>query len=206
MRIRVLEILRLQEGADSPQMFEDPGIRIKHIHAAKMLDFLQEPAGVVHGAEDLQAVVHAGHIIVVPVPRCRVDRAGACIQGHVVGKGEQRLPVDERVARLAAVQDTAGEPGDFARFPPADLFRNRLQEFGRNDVALAIRFHGGIFKIRMERDGQVRGQGPRRGRPDYDRPGSAAESGIDVGKVRSHRESDVNGWTGVVLVFDLGFG
>ncbi len=161
---------------------------------------------IVHRAEGVQPVIHAGDVVVRPVPRGGVHAAGAGVQRHVIGQHQQRGAVDERVARPAPVQGPPLEARDLFRLPPAALRGDRREQFGRDDVAPVPHPHRGVVVVGVEGDGQVGGEGPRSGGPDDDGPVPAAEGGIQVGKVRLHREGDIDRGAGVVLVLHLGFG
>ena len=57
----------------------------------------------------------------------------------------------------------------------------------------------------MQRDGEVAGQRPDRGRPD-DEVQLAPVKMAELAEVVVHRELDVHGRAGVVLIFDLRLG
>ncbi len=206
VRVGMLKILAVQQRPRPAQQLDDRGIGGKHRLPAEMLHGLEKTAVIIHRAEGLQPVIHAGDVVVRPVPRGGVHATGAGIQRHVIGQHQERCAVDERVARPAPVQGLPLEARDLLRLPPAALRGDRGEQLGRDDVAPVPHPHRGVVVFGVEGDSQVGGEGPRSGGPDDDGPVPAAESGVHLGKVRLHREGDIDRGAGMVLVLHLRFG
>ncbi len=86
-----------------------------------MFDGLVESAVTVDRTIDVQAVFHSGEVVVVSVPGSGVHGAGSGVERDVVGKHAQRVAVDERMARLHALELRALEGGRDRRRSPAEL-------------------------------------------------------------------------------------
>ena len=76
-----------------------------------------------------------------------------------------------------------------------------------NDIHLTVVLvlHDGIALAWVQRDGEVAGKRPDRGRPDHEVQLGLVEM-AQLAEVVVHRELDVHGGAGVVLIFDLGLG
>src|SRR5947209_13510933 len=89
---------------------------------------------------------------------------------------------------------------------PAKCFRYLVEQaFGDDRQALG-RINDNVFELRIEADGKVRWNGPRRCRPDQAVNLAPCQAWIQIGRVRGQPETNVDGCAGVVLVFNFGFG
>ena len=85
-------------------------------------------AVVVDRAENLQAVAHPGHVVVVAMTRRRVNAAGSLVERDIVRQHQQRLPIEVGMAGLAPFYGTPVKaPGDYRIFPTAFL-GNRVEQ------------------------------------------------------------------------------
>ena len=94
---------------------------------------------------------------------------------------------------------------DLIAVKAADLHDLLGQSLG-HDVHLAVRrLDDGICLVRMQGDGEVAGQRPDGGSPDDEAELGEVEV-AELSKIVLHRELDVNGGAGIVLILDLGLG
>ena len=63
-----------------------------------------------------------------------------------------------------------------------------------------------VLKVRMHGDTEIGGKRPGRRCPDQDEDFPASQRGIDQRRVATQGKLNVDRWTGVLLVFNFGFG
>ncbi len=184
----------------------DAGIGLEDLEPGVAGHVGREPAVVVDGRVDVDAVGDAGQVVVVAVARGGVDGARAVLEGDVLGQDEERVAVGERVAGLEALELGAGERGQDLGRRPAELLGDDREKALGHDVDVAFDLGRGVLGLGVEGDGHVGRQGPGGGRPDHDvgaAPGQGRELRAQVG---DDLEADVDRRGGLVLVFDLGLG
>ena len=129
---------------------------------------IEEAAGGIHRAIDLEAVLHADDVIFLAVSGRGVDRAGALLQRDVIAQDAERIALDERDGgRRCRSSLRAGEARrsprhrssrTFPRSLQADLPRRCRRRSSTSTATYSI--------LRMKRDGEVGRDGPGRGGPD----------------------------------------
>ena len=130
--------------------------------------------------------------------------AGAGVGRDVVGEDDGRRAVDEGVLGLQAFEraalDLEAVGGAFER-----AGRDERVAQSRSDEERAVAVADlDVFEVGMDGDREVRGQRPRRGRPDDD--GERMRRGELFGGGIGDREGDPDGVGALVLIFDLGLG
>ena len=127
-----------------------------------------------------------------------MDKAGAAVKGHVI---RQNDGADFSVQRMIISHSLQGGAGNFFDgfpfFITHRLYKIRNQFLGDDQIPF-IREQNSILVIRMDRNRKVRGDGPRRGRPN-DEFAVIREDFISV----LDFESQVNGGRDLVVVFDF---
>ena len=156
------------------------------------LDLVHEAAVEPHPVHHRQSLGAAQADIVFAVGRRAVHDAGAVLDGHEVGRphladgtvgGEvveqARVAHSLEVGTLHALADgVLGVP------------QHRAEQGFGEDQGLSARAHEGVVDIGMHREGEVRGQRPRRGGPHQER---GALFALD-------READIDRWILDLLV------
>ena len=206
MRVGVGDLRFPEQAAVGSHVGRDARVGLENLEPGVTRDLGGEPAVVVDGRVDVDAVGDAGQVVVVAVSRCRVDGARAVLEGDIFAEDQERVAVDERVPRLEAFELAAAERGQDLGLRPAQLLGDDRQEPLGQDVDVAVDRGGGVLVIGVEGDGHVARERPGRGRPDED-VGPAAAKGRELGpQVGDDREADVDRGRGLVAVFDLGLG
>ena len=213
VRIGMFEALRLEEGALGLQQFEHGDVR--RVLAVGLEDGDADQRGghlavvgiravVADRAIRLEAILVAGLIVFDAVAGGGVHAARASVGGDVVGEHDRRGAVDERMPRLQAFErpalDLEAIDGAFERARGDERF---AQGGGDEERAFAMADLD-VFELRMHGDREVRGERPRRGRPDDD--GERVRGRELLGGGIDDREGDPDGVRALVLVLDLGFG
>ncbi len=190
-------------------------------------------AGGVDAAGGVEAVALAGVEVVGAVGGRGVDGAGAGVGGDVGGQNAEDAALEERMLEGGALELAAFEAGEFggcAQFAGGDDGRS---EFSGDDVdraaGLSLRFpiHGGmrlrhgwgtrrfrmvfvlqgdVLEVGVEGDGHGGGEGPGGGGPDDGVDFAASKRGREQARVGGHPVAHIDGWAGVLLVLDFGFG
>ncbi len=97
VRVLMLEILAIPEAAALLERRFDLRIRVPHLQAGEELDRFVVMAAGVERRVDLEAVTHAGLVVVGAVAGRGVDGAGAGIERHVVAEHAERIAFVERM-------------------------------------------------------------------------------------------------------------
>ena len=209
----MLEALRLEERALGLQQFEHGDVRrilavgLEHGDADQCgghLAVIGIRAVVAHRAIRLEAILVAGLIVFDAVAGRGVHAARAGVGGDVVGEHDRRGAIDERMLRLQAFEraalDLEAVDGAFERASGDE----RLAQGGGHEEGAVAMADLDVFEVRMHGDGEVRGERPRRGRPDDD--GKRVRGRELLGGGIGDREGDPDGVRALVLVLDLGLG
>ena len=166
-----------------------------------------EAAAVVDRRVGLQAVLQADVVVLPAVPRRGVHAAGARLEGHVRAEHDERVAVVERVAAAPALQAAGVDVAEHGIVADPEGPHAALHQVLGQDVDLArIDLDGGVGEVRVQRDGEVRGQRPGGGRPDDHRHRFPGERRAELGQLVPDRELHVHGGRAFVLVLDLGLG
>ena len=114
----------------------------------------------------------------------------------------------KRMLRARAFQRRALDRGEHPRFGGTHARGIGLDQTGRQYEVFAVDLNEPVLQFRMNRDGLIRRQRPRRGRPDHVRGRGLAidsKAAAQLGRIRG-REPHVDGKRLLVLIFDLGLG
>ncbi len=198
-------------------------------------------AVVAHGAIDGEVLAEPGLVVLDAVARRGVDEARSVFERDILGgddaveggrsltrRGErlrERIRVNERVAIAQADEFVAGrgrDDGDVFRL--ADL-RDGFEQFLGDDGGVAVDPREGVLELLVHGDREVRGERPRRGRPDHERRarrGALADDALVVFVIIGRRgreaervvhgvgvvglEIDIDRGVFAVLVFEFCFG
>jgi len=169
MRVRVAEVLEVQQRSHFLEVGHDLRIGLKHLLPGEAINIFRKASLVIDRTQDPEAVVHAGDIIVITMPRGGVNAAGTGIERDIVAQDQKRLAGDEGVARLAAIQQLAPKTCNLFRCRPATLGGDGRKKFGSDNIPLPVYPDGRVLEFRMEGNGQIGGQCPGRGGPSSGR-------------------------------------
>ncbi len=151
-----------------------------------------------------------------------MNGASAGVGCDVIGKDAEDAAIEERVLEGDAVEHGAFEARDFLCVWNVDGGFDRFGQFGGDDVHIASHpclrqgwgthvhwlagFERDVVEVRMEGNGERRGQRPRRCRPDDGKDVLAFERGRDCFRRACQLVAHVHGGAGVLLVLDLSLG
>ena len=207
MRIAVHDFLGSEEGAGLLHIVEDDGVGLLHEHSLILAGIVGVAALIVDGHDHIHAVAAAGLIVVRAEAGRGVDAARTGIHRDIIGEdqtaglGQERMLREHILIEVAGVGLDDGVVLDLAN--GHDLLDERLGD----DVhfAVVVVADDGVALVGMQRDGEVAGQRPDRGRPNDEAELALIEM-AELAEVVVHRELDVHGRAGVVLIFDLRLG
>jgi hypothetical protein len=187
----------------------DLGVRIEYALAGEQLHRVEEVSGGSDRRVDVEPIFHAGIEVVGAVTRCRMHRAGAGLERHVLAKDAEGVARVQRVLEAHPLEHVALHPGDRSIEGAADgLPNSRRQRFGDDDGP-AVYVERRVVKRRVKGDRQVRWNRPRGCGPDEDRDVAPGEGRYARGELavtrRRQRKLDVDRGGRVILVFDFGF-
>ena len=135
-----------------------------------------------------------------------MNHAGAGVHGHVVRQHAENLAIEKRMLKVQTLHLAAGEARQFFRVLQIAFLGYIGSQPGRDDVDLAGRFERDVLFMRMERHGHRSRQRPGSSGPDDGGDFFARESRINLRGIVEQRVLHPDGWRGVVLVFNFGFG
>ncbi len=166
-----MDDLRLfEQGPVLAHVVHDRPVGLEDVHPGIVLDLGREPALLVHGRVDVEAVLDACAVVFLAVARGGVDRSRPSVKRHVIGQDEHRLPVDERMPGLEPLEVPALECcQELDRIEAQLLGQHGDQPLGGDEGLALPGLEGGILMLRMEGDGQVGRKRPRSRGPDDDR-------------------------------------
>ena len=133
---------------------------------------------------------------------------------HMFADHQQRWPIEPGMTALEPVQFRAGKACQHLEWLTAfglslcqsALCGHGFQQFAGYDIDLIAIRERCILEIRMDCDAQVSRQRPGCGGPDQHENFSPGQGGIDQRRITGQRKLYVHRGTGVLSVFDLGFG
>ena len=137
-----------------------------------------------------------------------MHRTGTRVQRDVIAQDRRDVKIEERVLKAHQLQLGAVHHRQDGVISNAGALHHAVDQVFCQDQRLTVNLHQRIVKLRGERDGAVRRQGPRGGGPDNQR-----NRAVDVGhaKFRQHRrfigrvERHVDGRRGFVVILDFRF-
>ena len=206
VRIRVDDFLGGEQHARFLHVLENDGVGVVDDHAGILACVVGVAALVVHRNDHVHAVALAGLIVVCAEAGRGVDAAGTGIHCDIVGEnqtgglGQEGMRCEHVLIEVTGVGLKDRVVLDVA--DGHDLFDERLGD----DVHLAVILvlHDGVALVGVQGDGKVAGQ-----RPDRGRPNDEVELGLvemaQLAEIVVHRELDVHGRAGIVLILDLRF-
>ena len=207
VRIAVHDLLAGEEGTGLLHVVQDNGVGLFNEHTLIFSGIVGVAALIVDGHDHVHAVAAAGLIVVRAEAGRGVDAAGTGIHRDVIGQHQAARLGQERVlGEHVLIEVTGVGLKDRVVLDVADghdLFDERLGD----DVHLAVILvlHDGVALVGVQGDGKVTGQGPDRGRPN-----DKVELGLievaQLAEIVVHRELDIHGRAGVVLILDLRLG
>ena len=193
-----------EEGTGLFHVVQDDGVGLFNEHTLIFSGIVGVAALIVDGHDHVHAVAAAGLIVVRAEAGRGVDAAGTGIHRDIVGQHQTARLGQERVLRQHVLIEVAGVSLDdrivLDLADLHDLFDERLGD----DVHLAVILvlHDGVALVGVQGDGKVTGQ-----RPDRGRPNDEVELGLvemaQLAEIVVHRELDVHGRAGIVLILDL---
>ena len=203
VRIAVSEFLGGEQRAALLQVGQNGCVGLVIAQAGILARSLGLAAAVVHGDDQVDVIAAAGLIVVRAEARGGVDAARAGIHRDIVRADKQGLARQERMLRRHILKIPALMALDDLIFLDAAglhrLFKQRLGD----EIALAVcRLDDNIALLRVQGDGEVAGQRPRRRRPDDNIGVFSLELALRV----LQGELDIDGRAGIVLILDFGLG
>ena len=206
VRIAVHDVLGCEERAGRLHVCEDDGVRFLRGHAGVLAGVVGVAALIVHGHDHVHAVALAGQVVVGAETGRGVHAAGAGIHGDVVCQHQTRGLGQEGVVGEHVLKEFARVLLEHLVAVKAADVHDLLGQRVGHDVHLAVgRLDEVVQFARVERDGEVAGQGPDRGRPD-DEKELAVVDVRQLAEVVVHRELHVHGRARIVLILDLCLG
>jgi hypothetical protein len=141
-------------------------VRFEDLLSSEQPDIVQEASIGPDGSIDLEPVFLAGVEVVRAVPRRGVHDPGALLERDVVGQDGKRVAGVQGMSEVESLEALAFHSHQriAQRLPGrrADASRELLgDQDGR-----AVPCIGAVSQFRMKRDGEIRRNRPRRGRPD----------------------------------------
>src|SRR5262249_55865306 len=101
MRVLVCVCFIVQQHAPLAHELDDLRVGLEDLLAREMPHVFHEDSAVVHGVVDFEAVVFADDVVVVTVPRRRVNRARPRVERDVIADHQQPVAIDERVTAFS---------------------------------------------------------------------------------------------------------
>ena len=192
--------------------FDDDGVGVPNGFAEQFFGQLagcafglKHAAGGIDGAIDRDAVTLADDEIFLAVARRSVDSAGALFESDVIAIEAEGIAIEKRMTENNAIKFGAREAREDFLFPTESFGDLREQAFG-DDGGAFRRIDNDVLILRMEGDGEVGGDGPGRGGPDERRRRCGRRARDRERRIARQLEAHVDGWAGVIFVFDFGFG
>src|SRR5438128_5951964 len=229
MRVGVHEGPLPEQDARRLELLHDQPVLLEDVLPLPFRGFVREPALIVHGCQDFQrrldhclivrvVVLERQLVVFLPVSRRDVHAPRALIQGDELAEQDRRGALRRRAAAAQALEPAQLDPSlpdaQTAVTGKAAGLGHRIDQLLRNHQHLVPDPYERIVEVRMQADGLVGGQRPRRGRPDHDRDGLDVRWKVDaqdraagehLGRVLQ-RKLDVDRRRSVLLVLDFGLG
>ena len=204
VRIAMDDLLGSEERAGFLHVVQDHGVGLLDEHALILAGIVGVAALIIDGHDHVHAVAAAGLIVVRTEAGRGVDAARTGIHRDVISQHQAARLGQERVLGEHIFIEVTGVGLDdrivLDLADGHDLLHERLGD----DVHLAVVLilHDGIALVGVQGDGKVAGQRPDRGRPN-DEIELALIEVAELAEIVVHRELDIHGRAGVVLILDL---
>jgi hypothetical protein len=192
VRIRMLELFGVEQRAVRPQLGDDRGVGLPHVHAGEMLDLGDEPSGVVHRIVDRQAALDSRLVVIRAMAGRGVHTPGPRVHGHIFGREDRGRTVQPGVPRRQAVESTPPHTAHNRRRLQPALASGLLEQLLSQNEAPIPRANDDVFLVGMNHDGEIGRQGPGCRGPDHHRDPAPGESRIQGGRVGRQRKGDVD--------------
>ena len=216
VRIAVRDLLLENQGAALAQELDDMRVGLIGIHTAegttgaKLLAGVELAVVIDRHADVGDALLEAGKVVVDAVAGRVVDDTGTVVDTNIIG--QQRHALDTVKDRLLVVDVVEGLGGNHIGLAvdhdrgvlPAKLLAALGSQVLEHDLGTAIVLNGDIGGAGLKGNGLVRGDGPRRGRPD-DKVDRAVEV-LEAGGLGGHLKAHEDGGARLVGVLNLGLG
>ena len=204
VRIAMHDLLGSEEGTGLLHVVQDDGVGLFDEHSLVLSGIVGVAALIVDGHDHVHTVAAAGLIVVRAEAGGSVDAAGTGIHRNVIGQHQAARLGQERMARehifIEAARMGLDDRVVLDLADGHDLLDERL---GDNvHLAVILVFHDRVALVGMQGDGKVAGQRPDRGRPNDEVQLGLIEV-AQLAEVVVHRELDVHGRAGIVLILDL---
>ena len=203
VRVRVVERTLGDEHAERPEVLDDLRVGVPDGEPREALHPGDEAPVVIDRVVDLEPERPPELVVLLPVARGDVDQPRARIHRDERRGGHLARAVDPRVTVLEAHEMAPGDPADLPRAVQARGRDEGVGQLGGDDERLAAMGERDVRLVRVDGDGEVRRERPRRGGPDH----QGGRGRVRRGRQRAEeREPDVDRRRALVLVLDLGLG
>jgi hypothetical protein len=213
VRVAMANLLALEQQALGFEFLQHQRVGIPHALAGQFADgecrrIAEELSIVANRVVHRQAIALANHVVVHTMRRCGMHLAGTCLGRNMRAADNGHIARLERMAQQDLVKRRALARADHRAFKLV-AFEAALGQLARQDQRPLGGLDQVVVEFRMHAHCLVGRQRPRRRRPDHGKGRATqvreAESlGQLLGVVLMHREGDVNGGRGLVLVLDFG--
>ncbi len=149
MRIAVRNLLLVQQRAARAQRFEDPRVRLAHLHAADHRRVGTKPAIVSDRIVHRQPVAQADLVVLHAVRRGGVDQTGARFQRDVFAENQRDLTRRKGMTGHQAFQPRAFRARQRLRPHAQSLGAALQQPFGEHQGARAAAVGQHIVQLRV---------------------------------------------------------
>ena len=199
------DLLRGEQRAALLHVLQDHGVRFLDQHPGVFARVVGVAALIVHGNDHVHAVAAAGLIVVRAEARSGMDAARAGVHGDVIGQDKAGGLRQERMVCQHIFKERALVAGDDGIVLHAADLHDLLHERLGDEILLAVLViaDDDIAFDRVQRDGEVAGQRPDRGRPDDEREVLLLLV-RELALIVVQGELDIDRGAGIVLIFDLG--
>ena len=186
------------------QKFNNLRVRLKHVHAAKVFNIGQETTIVIDGRIYGQVVFHANNVVLLTMPRRRMNQARTGIERYMLTQNDPRFTVIERMRQNLALKLPTLHNLYYLVILNLKLLHQAINKLFSHQIHMPRRnLNKGIVKVRMNGNGKVCRQCPRCCRPDDSRNGFAQELPILKTKLIYEIKPHIDGIALIVLILNL---
>ena len=211
VRVAVYDVLGGEDRVRGDEVCEDGRVRLEDLEALVLAAGGVEASVVIDVHDEVAAgrdlrIFAADVVVVRAVGRRGMNAAGTCVECDVLAENDERIALEERMARGHKLHLSSLEHGDGSDSLKSRLFENAVAELLRHDIVFAVRrLDHAVLKSRIEADRKVAGDSPGGGSPDDEVcviEVHAAEQALIV----RHAELYEDRGDLIVLVLDLSLG